>query len=112
MISRRPERQDIEELLPWHAAGTLSRPEADLVGRALSADAELARRYDPPGACTDDSSNRNARCDVGTCDVTAIRRNRGRGGACATPPAHQPNACPATVRRIAPAPDLLRTPQA
>jgi hypothetical protein len=46
MISRRPERQEIEELLPWHAARTLSRREADLVERALAADAELARRYD------------------------------------------------------------------
>jgi hypothetical protein len=46
MISRRPERQEIERLLPWHAARTLSRREADLVERALAADSELARRYD------------------------------------------------------------------
>jgi len=41
-----PERQDIEALLPWHAAGTLSRRESDRVERALSGDLELARRYD------------------------------------------------------------------
>jgi hypothetical protein len=46
MISRRPERQEIERLLPWHAARTLSRREADLVERALAAEPELARRYD------------------------------------------------------------------
>jgi|SRR5689334_5086401 hypothetical protein len=46
MISRRPERQEIERLLPWHAARTLSRREADLVERALAADSELARQYD------------------------------------------------------------------
>jgi len=46
MSNSRSERQEIERLLPWHAARTLSRPEADLVERALAADAELARRYD------------------------------------------------------------------
>jgi hypothetical protein len=46
MINRRPERQEIERLLPWHAARTLNRREADLVERALAADTDLARRYD------------------------------------------------------------------
>ena len=46
MINSRPTRQEIERLLPWHAARTLSRREADLVERALAADTELARRYD------------------------------------------------------------------
>ena len=41
-----PERQDIEALLPWHAAGTLSRRDSDRVERALSGDRELARRYE------------------------------------------------------------------
>lgn len=41
-----PERQDIEALLPWHAAGTLSRRDSDRVERALASDRELARRYD------------------------------------------------------------------
>jgi len=36
---------DIEELLPWHAAGTLSRSDARRVEQALARDPELARRY-------------------------------------------------------------------
>ena len=36
---------DIEELLPWHAAGTLSRRDAQRVEEALKRDPELARRY-------------------------------------------------------------------
>jgi hypothetical protein len=41
-----PEREDIEALLPWHAAGTLSRRDAERVERALAQDAELARRFE------------------------------------------------------------------
>jgi hypothetical protein len=41
-----PERQEIEALLPWHAAGTLSRRDADRVEQALAGDRELARRYE------------------------------------------------------------------
>lgn len=41
-----PERQDIEALLPWHAAGTLSRRDSERVELALASDRELARRYD------------------------------------------------------------------
>lgn len=37
---------DIEELLPWHAVGTLGRRDAQRVEAALAEDAELARRYD------------------------------------------------------------------
>jgi anti-sigma factor RsiW len=40
-----PERQEIEALLPWHAAGTLSRRDAQRVEEALARDPELARRY-------------------------------------------------------------------
>jgi hypothetical protein len=40
------ERHEIEALLPWHAAGTLSRRDADRVEQALAGDCELARRYD------------------------------------------------------------------
>jgi hypothetical protein len=40
-----PERQEIDELLPWHAAGTLSRRDAQRVEEALARDPELARRY-------------------------------------------------------------------
>lgn len=40
-----PERQDIEALLPWHAAGTLADGDAQRVEAALAQDRELARRY-------------------------------------------------------------------
>ncbi|MBI4367650.1 MAG: hypothetical protein HY543_12615 [Deltaproteobacteria bacterium] len=36
---------ELEELLPWHAAGTLSRRDAQRVEAALARDPELARRY-------------------------------------------------------------------
>lgn len=36
---------DIEELLPWHAAGTLNRRDSQRVEEALKRDPELARRY-------------------------------------------------------------------
>src|SRR3989442_8106173 len=45
MINKEPERHEIEELLPWHAAGTVSRRDADRVEQALAGDRELARRY-------------------------------------------------------------------
>ena len=45
-INKEPERNEIEALLPWHAAGTLSRRDADRVEQALAGDRELARRYD------------------------------------------------------------------
>src|SRR6201982_4291786 len=41
-----PEPQEIEALLPWYAAGTLSRRDANRVERALASDRELARQYD------------------------------------------------------------------
>jgi hypothetical protein len=41
-----PERSEIEDLLPWHAAGTLSRRESEQVEAALTRDPELARRFD------------------------------------------------------------------
>jgi len=40
-----PLQSEIEALLPWHAAGTLSRREAQQVEDALASDPELARRY-------------------------------------------------------------------
>ena len=46
MINKEPERHEIEALLPWHAAGTLSRRDADRVEQALASDRELRRRYD------------------------------------------------------------------
>ena len=45
MKQEAPERQEIEELLPWHAAGTLSRRDAQRVEDALANDPELAHRY-------------------------------------------------------------------
>jgi hypothetical protein len=45
MKQEAPERQEIEELLPWHAAGTLNRRDAQRVEEALARDPELARRY-------------------------------------------------------------------
>ena len=39
------ERQEIEALLPWHAAGTLSRRDAQKVEQALASDADLATQY-------------------------------------------------------------------
>lgn len=41
-----PEREDIESLLPWFAAGTLSRKEAARVEEALAADRELSRQFE------------------------------------------------------------------
>ena len=46
MTNKEPEPHEIEALLPWHAAGTLSRRDADRVDQALAGDRELARRYD------------------------------------------------------------------
>jgi hypothetical protein len=39
------ERDDLETLLPWHAAGTLSRRDAERVEKALAGDRELLRRF-------------------------------------------------------------------
>jgi hypothetical protein len=46
MINKEPERHEIEALLPWHAAGTLNRRDADRVEQALASDRDLARQYD------------------------------------------------------------------
>lgn len=40
------ERHEIEDLLPWHASGTLSRRDAERVEKALASDRELARRFE------------------------------------------------------------------
>jgi hypothetical protein len=39
-------RSDIEDLLPWHAAGTLDERDMQTVETALASDPELARRYE------------------------------------------------------------------
>ena len=46
MNEKAPERRDIEDLLPWHAAGTLGRRDAERVEAGLAADKELARRFE------------------------------------------------------------------
>jgi len=45
-MNKEQERHEIEALLPWYAAGTLSRRDADRVEQMLAGDHELARRYD------------------------------------------------------------------
>jgi hypothetical protein len=45
-LDNAPEREEIEQLLPWHAVGTLSRRDAARVEEALKRDADLARQYE------------------------------------------------------------------
>jgi anti-sigma-K factor RskA len=46
-INQEPsEREQVEVLLPWYAAGTLSRRDAERVERALTSDRELARQLE------------------------------------------------------------------
>ena len=45
MTTEQDAPDEIEALLPWHAAGTLSRRDADRVEAALARDPELAWRY-------------------------------------------------------------------
>ena len=45
-IDKANEREEIESLLPWHAAGTLNRRDAQRVEQALAQDAGLARQYE------------------------------------------------------------------
>jgi hypothetical protein len=40
------DREDLEALLPWHAAGTLSPRDAERVRKAVAADRELAQRFE------------------------------------------------------------------
>jgi len=44
--TREEARNEIEDLLPWHAAGTLNRRDTRRVEDALRRDPELARRYE------------------------------------------------------------------
>jgi hypothetical protein len=46
MTRNQTEREEIEALLPWHAAGTLSRRDAQRVETALEEDRDLARQFD------------------------------------------------------------------
>jgi hypothetical protein len=45
MTTEKETHSEIEELLPWHAAGTLDRRDRERVDEALARDPELARRY-------------------------------------------------------------------
>jgi hypothetical protein len=45
-MNNAPEREEIENLLPWYATGTLSRRDTARVEDALANDAELARRFE------------------------------------------------------------------
>ncbi len=44
-MNKAPEREEIEILLPWYAAGTLNRRDTARVEDALANDAELARQF-------------------------------------------------------------------
>ncbi|HXX03609.1 MAG TPA: hypothetical protein VEJ37_04685 [Xanthobacteraceae bacterium] len=44
--AKEDERSEIEALLPWHAAGTLSQRDAQRVEAALASDAKLAEQYE------------------------------------------------------------------
>jgi len=46
MTTQQPEQDEIAALLPWHAAGTLSRRDAERVEAALASDEGLARQYE------------------------------------------------------------------
>jgi anti-sigma-K factor RskA len=45
-MNKAPEREEIESLLPWYAAGTLSRRDNARVEQALANDNELARQFE------------------------------------------------------------------
>jgi hypothetical protein len=96
MIDREPERHEIEALLPWYAAGTLSRRESDLVERALAGDSELARRYDVVWQELAETIHLNE--TLGAPSARAMEKLfaavDAEGGRCGAPPAsaHQPNA--------------------
>jgi hypothetical protein len=45
-MNKAPEREEIESLLPWYAAGTLNRRDTARVERALASDSELARQFE------------------------------------------------------------------
>ena len=77
------ERGDIEDLLPWHAAGTLDYREAQSVEAALASDPELARRYElvrEELAQTIHLNEFSGRT-VGARHGRAVRQDRRRAGA-------------------------------
>jgi hypothetical protein len=81
------ERHEIEALLPWHAAGTLSRRDADRVEQALTEDCELARRYDLVRQELAETIHLNETLGAPSARaMEKLRRNRGRGDSPATSP--------------------------
>jgi hypothetical protein len=82
------EYQEIEALLPWYAAGTLSRRDANRVEQALAGDRELARQYDLVREELVETIHLNE--TLGAPSARAIERLfaaiRYRGGAGAAPP--------------------------
>src|SRR5262249_46388985 len=46
MTTNETERREIEALLPWHAAGTLNRRDAQRVEAAIEQDRDLARQFE------------------------------------------------------------------
>src|SRR5215471_1777783 len=46
MTTNETERREIEALLPWHAAGTLNRRDAQRVEAAIEEDRDLARQFE------------------------------------------------------------------
>lgn len=46
MTTNETERREIEALLPWHAAGTLNRRDAQRVDAAIEQDRDLARQFE------------------------------------------------------------------
>ncbi len=88
MMNKEPERHEIEALLPWHAAGTLNRRDADRVEQALAGDRELRRRFDIVREELSETIHLNetlgAPSSAGHGET--VRRHRRRGRADADPP--------------------------
>src|SRR5262245_49170525 len=79
MINQERERHEIESMLPWHAAGTLDRRDAERVEWALAEDGELAQR-----------TNSSARSS----------RRRSASTRCSERRLHACAACAASARRL------------
>ena len=75
-------QEDIELLLPWHAAGTLSRRDAARVEQALANDNELASRYELVREELGEAIRVNevAWCAVGARDEEPVRKDRRGAG--------------------------------
>jgi hypothetical protein len=87
-INKQRGRHKIEELLPWHATGTLSRRDADRVEQALADDPELAPHYDLVRQELAETIHLNER--LGAPSARAMEKLLAaidaEGGRCAAPP--------------------------